>query len=255
MKYFRRSTAVGGLALAALFFSTETAAAAGPAKTGSARTQSGATPRSRRADPYRADGGRRAVEPPSDYAAFVLGEIARSTGLDFAPAIYRAPVDSARAVMLDGREAILYNPSFLDDVNREAGTDWAAVSVIAHELGHHFYGHVHGGIEGVAPDTLRAHELEADYFSGFVLARMGATLADAEAAQQALYDDSPSETHPDSRDRLRFILTGWADGRGDEPLAGAPLLRARAVARNAVSAFADDSGSAMPDDDFPEGNW
>ena len=198
-----------------------------------------------------------ALSPSSAYAAFILGEIVDAAGTPEAPQIYRAPVDSARAVIVRGREAILYNPDFLDEVNERAGTDWAAVSVIAHEFGHHYYGHVHAGAEGLAPDVLRQRELEADYFSGYVLARMGTSVEEAEAAQDTLYDEEWSDTHPDSRRRLRAIVAGWVDGREGGPLAGDPIERLHATPRRALNALA--YGFAAPDDHaaepLPPGRW
>jgi hypothetical protein len=174
---------------------------------------------------------RGAVSPASAYAAFLLGEMVSAAGAPVAPEIFRGPVDSARAVIIDGREAILYNPVFLEEVTERAGTEWAAASVIAHELGHHYYGHAHDAAHGLPPGVVRERELEADYFSGYVLARMGAAARDAEAAQEILFDEAPSETHPGSQDRMRAILAGWADGRDGERLTGSPLERVGA-ARN-----------------------
>lgn len=159
--------------------------------------------------------GGRAVSPSSVYAAFVVASVADAAGVE-TPNIYRAPVDAAHAVIVDGREAIVYNPWFLDDVNDRTGTPWAAVSVIAHELGHLYYGHAHAPTDGLSPEVLHEHELEADYYSGLVLARMGASLEEAEAAQNALYVDMDTPTHPDSRRRMNAIRSGWRIGHGTE---------------------------------------
>ena len=114
-------------------------------------------------------------------------------------------VANAAAVVYDGKRYLLYNPDFLAEVNRAGRTDWAGISILAHELGHHLNGH-----------TLRAggsnpaDELEADEFSGFVLRKLGASLAQAQAALAAVADDEGSETHPGRAPRLAAIGKGWA---------------------------------------------
>jgi len=165
------------------------------------------------------------LQPSTAYAAFVMSKIASAVRLDAPPDLYRAPVVAAHAVFVEGREAVVYNPGFLDDINDRTGTAWAAVSVIAHELGHHYYGHSHQKIDGLPPGVLHERELEADYFSGFVLARMGASLEDAEAAQEALFANADSPTHPDSYRRLVAISAGWHDGERDAAPAADPAAR------------------------------
>src|SRR6185369_11620391 len=173
------------------------------------------------------------------YAAFVMAKIASALRLDAPPDLYRAPVVAAHAVFVEGREAVVYNPGFLDDINDRTGTAWAAVSVLAHELGHHYYGHSHQKIDGLPPDVLHERELEADYFSGFVLARMGASLEDAEAAQEALFANADSPTHPDSYRRLVAISAGWHDGERDPAPAADPAARLTRETEGAfVSGFA-----------------
>lgn len=189
-----------------------------------------------------------ALEPSSAYAVFVLAKVASAAGMKETPAIFRAPCDAAHAVFIDGQEAIVYNPGFLDEINHRAGTSWAAVSVIAHELGHHYYGHSHQTIDAVPPEVLREHELDADYFSGYVLARMGASLDDAEAAQETLFQGAQSLTHPDSYRRLDAISAGWNDGLRDGGPAPDPSARTGLVAAREV--HAGDGGDA-----FPRGRW
>jgi hypothetical protein len=113
-------------------------------------------------------------------------------------------VDNAAAVVYDGKRFLLYNPDFLNAVNRAGHTDWAGISILAHEMGHHLNGHtLRGG--GSQP----ADELEADEFSGFVLRKLGASLAQAQAAMATVSDDQGSSTHPGRAPRLTAISEGW----------------------------------------------
>lgn len=113
-------------------------------------------------------------------------------------------VQNAAAVVYGGKRYLLYNPQFVTAVNRAGRTDWAGISILAHEMGHHLNGH-----------TLRAggsnpaDELEADEFSGFVLRKMGASLAQAQAGMAVVSDDEASPTHPGRRTRLTAIGEGW----------------------------------------------
>ncbi|ALW86968.1 hypothetical protein AUC43_18920 [Hymenobacter sedentarius] len=118
-------------------------------------------------------------------------------------------IDNAAAVVYDGKRYLLYNPDFLSAVNRAGHTDWAGISILAHEMGHHLNGHTlrPGGSQP-------ADELEADEFSGFVLRKLGASLAQAQAAMATVSDDEGSATHPGRAPRLTAISQGWQRANG-----------------------------------------
>jgi hypothetical protein len=122
-----------------------------------------------------------------------------------------ANISNAAAVLYNGKRFVLYNPQFISRLNAAAGNKWAAVSVLAHEIGHHLNGHTLKNL-GSQPNL----ELEADEFSGFVLRRMGATLPQSQAAMKLASDYKQSLTHPGQKDRLFAIARGWnnADGQG-----------------------------------------
>jgi hypothetical protein len=96
--------------------------------------------------------------------------------------------------------------------------------VIAHELGHHFYGHAHVGMREADSEAILQHELDADYFSGYAIARVGGTLGHAQAAQRLLKSDE-SLYHPSSERRLHAIRAGWLDGASGFPISPEPWLR------------------------------
>ncbi|MDP2686137.1 MAG: hypothetical protein Q8O62_02885 [Aequorivita sp.] len=104
---------------------------------------------------------------------------------------------------------ILYDEAFFQKVSASTGTDWGLTSILAHEVGHHLNGHtLKGG------GSNHKVELQADEFSGFVLARMGCSLADAQSAVSKLLPDEASPTHPAKLDRLKAIEIGWNRGNG-----------------------------------------
>lgn len=120
-----------------------------------------------------------------------------------------ARVDNAAAVTYAGKRYVLYNPDFINALVQKTGNKWAAVSVLAHEIGHHLNGHTVTR-DGSHPAT----ELEADEFSGFVLRKMGASLADAQVAMKLLASATASRTHPAQYDRLASIERGWQQAAG-----------------------------------------
>lgn len=110
---------------------------------------------------------------------------------------------------------ILYNPEWLNELNRRTGTSWAAYSVMAHEIGHHLQGHT------LVPGGSRPpSELEADEFSGFTLYQMGAELEDAQKAMATFGDPNGSDTHPPRDQRLVAIEKGWDSAKKLRPRSG-----------------------------------
>src|SRR5207302_1886548 len=74
--------------------------------------------------------------------------------------------DNAFATIASGRKVLVVDVDFLDQLNRVSRTQWAAIQVIAHEIGHH--------IAGFLPNP-HLSELSADYWSGQALQRLGSS--------------------------------------------------------------------------------
>jgi hypothetical protein len=140
----------------------------------------------------------------ADGAQEVINLILQTIGLKASFEVRKANIPNAAAVVYQGKRYILYNPSFIAAMNKAAGTPWAAVAVLAHEIGHHLNGHTLDG-KGSLPSI----ELEADEFSGFVLRKMGATLAEAQLAMRIIANIRATKTHPARNDRLLAIAEGW----------------------------------------------
>lgn len=137
-------------------------------------------------------------------AQLAVKRVLDHTGLNQNFTIRAANVDNAAAVIQGQQRMILYNQAFMLRVRDVAQTDWAAISIMAHEVGHHLQGHTI--LAGGSRPTI---ELEADRYSGFVLFRMGATLAQAQAAMNAIGSEQGSSTHPAKSARLAAITNGW----------------------------------------------
>ncbi|WP_255474003.1 membrane-binding protein [Pontibacter qinzhouensis] len=134
----------------------------------------------------------------------IIAEINEVIGLKPRFEVRAANIENAAAVIYGGKRYILYNERFLASINNAVRTDWAGVSILAHEIGHHLNGHTLTG-----KGSNHADELEADEFSGFVLRKMGASLEDAQAAMSLLSEERNSATHPGRSYRLAAISKGW----------------------------------------------
>jgi hypothetical protein len=113
-------------------------------------------------------------------------------------------IRNAYATIINRVRWIIYDNDFLEDIDAYAATKWASISVLAHEMGHHYYNHVVNSGGSTPPK-----EIEADAFSGYVMARLGASLDQSLAAMKAIASDRASASHPAKRDRLNAITQGW----------------------------------------------
>ena len=221
--------AVGGLAMA-----QKTAAVAKPSKAQLAAELAATL----QACSY--DGSPLAFSPPDlskggGTGKQVVAEIMKYTGLPANFVVVEGKVPNAAAVIMQGpdqvpRRVIAYNPAFMGEVIQATkSNNWAPVSIMAHEIGHHLSGHtiVPGGSQ---PPI----ELESDKFSGFVLYKMGAPLADAQRAIATLIPEKDGETHPGRKKRLAAIASGWTEacelqGGGPQCSGGLPVRTAAAA--------------------------
>ncbi|MBS1609145.1 MAG: M48 family metalloprotease [Bacteroidetes bacterium] len=119
-------------------------------------------------------------------------------------------IQNAYATIINNTRWIIYDNDFLEDIDAYTATKWASISVLAHEMGHHYYNHVISGSGSTPPK-----EIEADAFSGYVMERLGATLQQSVAAMQAIASDKASATHPGKKDRVDAITRGWNTAKGN----------------------------------------
>ncbi|GAB3532256.1 hypothetical protein GCM10027443_15750 [Pontibacter brevis] len=188
------------------------------------------------------------VTAPAD-TRDIVQEIINVVGLKPRFELRAADIDNAAAVVYNGKRYILYSDSFLSSINNAVHTDWGGVSILAHEIGHHLNGHTLSR-SGSNPED----ELEADEFSGFVLRKMGASLAEAQAAIDLLSEEETSRTHPGKRYRLAAISRGWksandqlvASAQGPQPDQRGIVPSTRPSERQIVSAQRPSSVNTQP---------
>jgi hypothetical protein len=93
---------------------------------------------------------------------------------------------------------IAYRADWLLGLYNDTKNRWAVYAIIAHEVGHYFLAH-----DRKAVGSNQTIELEADRYAGEVLAKMGVSLKDAQAAFRSSLMNSTDETHPRMRPRVR----------------------------------------------------
>lgn len=145
---------------------------------------------------------------PDMAAKEAVGKIIRYTGLVPNFTVTSGTVPTVLAYVKGGKRYIAYNPDFIRRLKHKTNTDWAAVSAVAHEIGHHLSGHTMGNQKSNPGD-----ELAADKFSGFILHQMGATLDEAQAALSSITYSYDSLLYPPKSARLSAVEGGWKEAK------------------------------------------
>ena len=142
---------------------------------------------------------------PSDAEAEqIVKDILGHYGLSQNFEIRAADVPNAAAVIHGDKRYILYNPRFMKDMQDKTDNKWVAISIMAHEIGHHLNGHTLGNA-GSRPST----ELAADEYSGAVIHKLGGSLHDARVALKIFGSKIGSPTHPSKSRRLEAVVNGY----------------------------------------------
>ena len=117
-------------------------------------------------------------------------------------------INNAVALVDDGIRYIIYDPVFINSISNDSNY-WSNMSILAHEVGHHINGHTLSFT--ISATENKIEELEADEFSGFVMAKLGATLEQATEAIAAISQpgDDTYSSHPSRERRIRAITKGY----------------------------------------------
>lgn len=102
---------------------------------------------------------------------------------------------------------ILYDSQFFQKIGQ--GNDYAAIFILAHEIGHHLNGHSLNNV-----GSTHQFELEADYFAGRVMGQMGHTLEQTLSALNAITYEKATRTHPAKADRISKATEGFNRATG-----------------------------------------
>ena len=114
--------------------------------------------------------------------------------------------NNAAAVIDKGKRIIIYDPVFLERMNQQTGSQWASISVMAHEIGHHLNGHTLVNVNNIERHN---NELAADYFAGLIIQRLGGSLKDAQLPVTLYANAMDTPSHPSKQKRLISSSRGW----------------------------------------------
>ncbi len=141
----------------------------------------------------------------------IVKRITHAVGLEPNFELLQANIPNAAAVIHDQKRYILYSLLFIQKIKETTATDWAALTILAHEIGHHLNGHTlsAGGSRPIL-------ELQADTFAGHAVERIGGTLDQALAAYQVMPAEG-TDTHPPRSARFEAVTRGWTEASAREP--------------------------------------
>ncbi|MEP7372184.1 MAG: hypothetical protein ABI675_02275 [Chitinophagaceae bacterium] len=144
-------------------------------------------------------------------AGEMLSEIMKVTGLAPNFELKEANVQNVEAAICHRKRYILYNPEYISWLNNATNSKWAAITILAHEIGHHVNGHTirKGGSRPLL-------ELEADEFAGFVLFKLGDSLEQSQDVMKYIAKTNASKTHPARYSRMLAIENGWNKAASSE---------------------------------------
>lgn len=178
----------------------------------------------------------------SKQAMLIVDEIMAVVGLPPRFDVYRGPVENAAARIENGRRVIYYSQDWV--ANKIQGDRWQAVTLLAHEIGHHLSAHTLDGLE-----DKKLQEIESDIFAGYIVARLGGSLKDA----QRLYMNLPkmeTKTHPSVKERLEAVAIGWTDGREESDSEVSPSTEIQSATIKPETLLEESSNILFQDDDL-----
>jgi Zn-dependent peptidase ImmA (M78 family) len=141
---------------------------------------------------------------PDDQAQKFVNNIVKYAGLPPNFTIKAANVSNARATMENNQRLLLYNQDFIQHAIKAGGTPWAAIGIMAHEIGHHLSGHTLGNSGATRMDE----ELQADQFAGHILFQMGATRDEVTSPLNSLTSSQGDSLHPPKSARIAAFTAG-----------------------------------------------
>ena len=139
----------------------------------------------------------------SQEAADIIKRITNAVGLEPNFELEQTNIPNAAAIIEGGKRYILYSLVFIQQIEAAAASAWAALTILAHEVGHHLNGHTltKGGSRPIL-------ELEADRVSGRAVKLLGGSLDQALAAYRPMPEQG-TDTHPPRSARLEAVTRGW----------------------------------------------
>ena len=109
----------------------------------------------------------------------------------------------------NNQRTILFDKKYFNNLYKD--NNWYAIFILAHEIGHHLNGHTIPK-ELYNYSEIQNRELEADYFAGYILYRLGASENDIIKIINTLPEpNTQNSTHPKNQKRIHFALQGYTN--------------------------------------------
>ena len=148
-----------------------------------------------------------------------LEDLIKQAGVrrDRVVAVEKPGFRNAAAVLCEAHDGeikrlIIWDARFLAELDRKAGTSWASVAVLAHEIAHHLNLDTGQNPQSIPPHERRQQELYADLYAGAKLRQLGASKREAVAVFYHM--GAGGSSHPPSERRVAAAGRGW-DGSTD----------------------------------------
>lgn len=154
-------------------------------------------------------------------------------------------ISNAGAVTYNVTRYIFYNESFMQSVKLN---NWTNMAILAHEVGHHINGHT------LKLDNLeqqRNEELEADNFSGFILSKLGASLAQTiELTKIFPRGDDTYSSHPTRSKRIIAYTNGWNKGKENKSINKIPEEYDTRLSEKSAEEFYNQGNKKLREKDY-----
>ena len=149
-------------------------------------------------------------------------------------------INNAVAMTKNGIRYILYDPNFLNFVNK-SDIDLPSLYILAHEIGHHVNGHTidavaysRGNVQNISLLENRIKELEADYFAGKMIRDLGYSYEQSAFAFAALFyggeymliDDGYGQTFGSNEIEVNYSILY---GKPEKTLTGSLISKSECI--------------------------
>jgi hypothetical protein len=153
------------------------------------------------------------LRSPALDAQIVVTDLIQSLGIKTNVPLYIGPVDGIAAVNIDKYPALVYSPASARMLFEKTKKNrWAVIAVLTHELGHQFNPRA-----TAEKGDATTRELEADFASGGMMRRLGASLDEALSAVRAGEGPGKPSDQPAKDLRIQRITDGYREAGPTKP--------------------------------------
>lgn len=147
------------------------------------------------------------IKPKSNFYPNMASEILLSVGIKKTVLFYEAAIDNALATIYNGQLLIIYDPIFLQSMEKISGNQGGSKLVLAHEIGHLL------NLHSISPSSSSPwwDELDADYFAGSVAYAQNIPIETVYKCAEIYPTISYSSTHPHRNSRIKTMINGYCN--------------------------------------------